>query len=263
MLALHVFTMLYYLYRLFPEPSTEERNIIMNAIVKTNNLNPHQSPYSINIEIPSRCPKCGVAYASQPRASFSIRYDCERGTEAHAYSLYFCPNCNTCFLVDYLISGTSEYHPTYGTFHVKTYPAPTSETKFSSDIAELSPSFIRIYHQAEEAENAGLSEICGLGYRKALEFLVKDYAIVFYPDDEATIKNLRLVSCINTYIENRHIKALATASAWLGNDETHYVRKHEDYNLEHLKAFIHAVVSCIDSELSYLKAEELLNTPKK
>ena len=71
-----------------------------------------------------------------------------------------------------------------------------------------------------------------------------------------------LSPCINTYIDNPRIKTLATASAWIGNDETHYVRKHEDYNLEHLKIFISATVSFINSELSYLKAEQLLNTPK-
>ena len=114
----------------------------------------------------------------------------------------------------------------------------------------------------ESAENMGLSEICGLGYRKALEFLIKDYGILFHPDDEEKIKNMALSPCINTYIDNPRIKTLATASAWIGNDETHYVRKHEDYNLEHLKIFISATVSFINSELSYLKAEQLLNTPK-
>ncbi len=119
--------------------------------------------------------------------------------------------------------------------------------------------FVKIYNQAEISENSGCLEICGLGYRKALEFLVKDYAIKFNPDDEESIKKQMLSPCINHYIDNPRIKTLATASAWIGNDETHYIRKHDDYDLHHLKTFIAALVSHIDSEFSYLKAVNLLN----
>ena len=141
-------------------------------------------------------------------------------------------------------------------------PCSEDKTSFSDKINSLSPNFVEIYHQSEKAENMGLTEICGLGYRKALEFLVKDYAITFNPGDSDTIKRKLLSPCINDHIDNKRIKSLATASAWIGNDETHYIRKHEDYNLGHLKAFISAIVSYIDSELSYLEAESLLNKPK-
>lgn len=41
-----------------------------------------------------------------------------------------------------------------------------------------------------------------MGYRKALEFLVKDYAIFLNQEDEDKIKNASLSSCINNYIDN-------------------------------------------------------------
>lgn len=78
-----------------------------------------------------------------------------------------------------------------------------------------------------------------MGYRKSLEFLIKDYAIAFHPDKETDIVKSQLSPCINEYIDNKRIKSLATASAWIGNDETHYTRKHEDYNVEHLKLLFH------------------------
>lgn len=144
------------------------------------------------------------------------------------------------------------------------YLTPYGDAKlhFSERIKVLSPNFVTIYHQSEKAEQMGLSEICGLGYRKSLEFLVKDYAIAFNPDNEDDIKNQMLSPCIKNFIDNKKIKALATASAWIGNDETHYVRKHEDFRIDHLKAFIAAIVSYIDSELSFLQAESLLNNSK-
>ena len=49
------------------------------------------------------------------------------------------------------------------------------------------------------------------------------------------------------------------ASAWIGNDETHYQRKHENYDINHLKSFIHATVSTIDSDLEVINAQQLLN----
>lgn len=101
-----------------------------------------------------------------------------------------------------------------------------------------------------------------MGYRKALEFLVKDYAISINPDKVHEISHTALSPCINKFIDSDRIKALATASAWLGNDETHYCRKHDEYTLKHLKAFISAAVSFIDSELAYQEARQLLSTPK-
>ena len=68
----------------------------------------------------------------------------------------------------------------------------------------------------------------------------------------------QIISDIESYIDNSRIKTLAKASAWLGNDETHYIKRHPDYSIEHLKLFIDSVVSFIDSELTVYKAQELL-----
>jgi hypothetical protein len=126
----------------------------------------------------------------------------------------------------------------------------------------MSPRFVEIYHQAESAEQFGLTELCGVGYRKALEFLVKDFAISYYPGESEKIRALQLSPCISSYIDNQQLKDLARASAWIGNDETHYTRKHEDYNLEHLKTYIDAIVSYITFNLTAQEAQELLSKPK-
>jgi hypothetical protein len=56
---------------------------------------------------------------------------------------------------------------------------------------------------------------------------------------------------------------LASASAWLGNDETHYSRKHDEYNFSDLKTFLDAFVTFIDSELAVAEAQKLLSKSKK
>lgn len=101
-----------------------------------------------------------------------------------------------------------------------------------------------------------------MGYRKALEFLIKDYAIKLNPDKSEKIKNISLSNCINDFINNERIKKLAKASAWLGNDETHYCRKHDEYDLKSLKSFLNATESFINSEMEAIKAEELLQKSK-
>ena len=46
------------------------------------------------------------------------------------------------------------------------------------------------------------------------------------------------------------------------SDETHYVKKYENYSFQEMKAFLKAMVSYIDSELQVLEAEELVYSKK-
>lgn len=220
---------------------------------------------TFELPLPTQCPNCSVAYSDEPLTSYCVKSEDFYGdVEFNAYALYFCPHCDRIFLVHYHIFDVAySYGHNLPGYIACIYPTPTGETDFTDRIKAISPKFIDIYHQSEKAENDGLTEICGMGYRKSLEFLIKDYAIAFNRDKEADIAKSFLSPCINEYIDNKRIKSLATASAWIGNDETHYTRKHEDYNIEHLKLFISAVVSYIDSELAYRMAEDLLSNPKK
>ena len=99
-----------------------------------------------------------------------------------------------------------------------------------------------------------------MGYRKALEFLIKDYAIYRYPDKEDEIKPKLLGQVINDYIDSSRLKALSKASIWIGNDETHYIRKFEDKDISDLKRFITSMVSFITYELTSDTAEEMVNS---
>ena len=72
-----------------------------------------------------------------------------------------------------------------------------------------------------------------------------------------------LSKCITNYVDNEKIKTLAKASAWIGNDETHYVRKHQDYNVQDLKRFIKATVAYVEYELSFTEALDFLNNPQR
>lgn len=121
--------------------------------------------------------------------------------------------------------------------------------EFNIEIQELSQPLCEIYNQAYFSEQMGLDQITGVGYRKALEFLIKDYLISLNPDKEEKIKKKSLGNCIKDDVTDSHIKAVAERAVWLGNDETHYVRKWEDKDLSNLKDLIDLCIHWIEAEI--------------
>lgn len=129
-------------------------------------------------------------------------------------------------------------------------PQKMKPVELNDKIQKLSSSFYKIYAQALEAEALGLDEITGVGLRKALEFLIKDYCVYKNPTKEEDIKKTLLMQTINTYMsEASKLRSVATKAVWLGNDETHYVRKWEDKDISHLKMLIDLTLHWIESEL--------------
>lgn len=240
----------------------------MKSIIKASNIgyveNIPDKNYKeweeFEIETPTICPCCGTALKPTYLSSY-YRKDDRIEYKNRLVVFYSCPGCREYFIATYLFH-TTPYVPSYSTTFINLIPHEESKTSFSENIQKLSSCFVDIYNQAEIAESRGLVDICGLGYRKALEFLVKDYAIRLYPNKCEDIKKKMLVSCINEYIDNKKIQILAKASAWIGNDETHYVKKHEEYNLDHFKTFINAIVTYVDAELAVTDAESLICTSK-
>jgi hypothetical protein len=63
-----------------------------------------------------------------------------------------------------------------------------------------------------------------------------------------------------TYIKSEQIKGIAKRAAWLGNDETHYVRKWEDKDLNDLKKLITLTLHWI--EIETLTEEVIADMPE-
>ncbi|MFZ1989529.1 MAG: hypothetical protein WAW96_07115 [Alphaproteobacteria bacterium] len=126
-------------------------------------------------------------------------------------------------------------------------------------IQKLSPAFVAIYREAEEAKQLGLLQIAGPGYRKAFEFLIKDYAIAMKPDNAAEIKEAFSGSVVKNYVPDPRIAPLAERSLWLGNDETHYLRKWVDHDIKDLIRLIDLTMHWMEIDLS---SKEYLATLK-
>lgn len=128
-------------------------------------------------------------------------------------------------------------------------PATFADVPFAEAVVSTSPSFVRIYNQALRAELLGLDELCGIGLRKSLEFLVKDFCKSQHPTEAQQIEKRTLADCIKTYIVDENIKRCAERAAWLGNDETHYVRLWEEKDIQDLKRLVHLTANWIDNTI--------------
>jgi len=202
---------------------------------------------------PDSCPLCH--HAIEPKELGASFYFGD--VPSMIETLYRCPRhrCGHVFVARYRLQGM------YGGYGLnECVPYELQDVEFPDEITELSPDFCAITEQARNAENLGLLLIAGGGYRKALEFLVKDYAIRLKPSDAEQIKKTDLGACIQTYISNPMVKDTAQRAVWLGNDEVHYLRKWEDHDLEDLKELIQLVLTTIQSELIYSKMK--LKMPK-
>jgi hypothetical protein len=130
----------------------------------------------------------------------------------------------------------------------------------SAIIEQVSPDFVAVYADAERAEQSGLKLVCGPGYRKALEFLIKDYIIRSHEDKTQEIKRLNLGKCIADCVPDGKIKQVASRAVWLGNDETHYLRKWDGKDLADLKKLIQLTLHWI--EMDELTREALKDMPE-
>ena len=127
----------------------------------------------IKIQSPSNCPMCNSVTQIEPLNNWLIQKDDEN---AELFSFYFCSKCEKFFIGHYEVL----YYQT--TNLISFSPKKSYNTKdFPKLIKELSPDFCEIYNQAYIAQQQGLTKISGIGYRKALEFLVKDYVIFLNP----------------------------------------------------------------------------------
>jgi hypothetical protein len=197
--------------------------------------------------LPNKCPFCHNAISPIEL------YGSVRGIQIDV--MFKCPDqkCKRSFIGYY--KKTNPSGNSYA-FLGKTSQGNLEEKYFNDTVTTISPDFVKIYNEAFQAEQQDLLEICGVGYRKALEFLIKDYLIHNFPDDRETIERKSLYKCIMEYVVDASVKKVASRAVWIGNDETHYVRIWEGKNLEDMKKLIDLTVHWIEMETLTKSFEE-------
>ena len=217
----------------------------------------HTKEFKVN-KIQDFCPLCHRSIEPVYRYAWVDN----KGLQA----IFECPNenCQKLFIAYYRSPKTDER----GKLEIEYYfsssePIRVKGKAFSETITNISNQFCEIYNEAQIAEKRRLKNICGPGYRRALEFLIKDYLINEKKDEKEEIEHKRLLDCIDQYVDDSRIKECAKKAAWLGDDETHYYRKWEDKDLKDLKVIIDLTVNWIESESLAKKFIEDLPDRKK
>jgi hypothetical protein len=212
---------------------------------------------------PGECPICHHKIAP------TLKYAMAQAKAPEIQATYRCTNtrCAKLFLAYF----SNPYHnPRCGQTYelAATLPITQQRQDFADSIRVVSPQFVSIFNEAYAAEQLGLGEICGVGYRKSLEFLIKDYLIGHIPTDDPDrvekteqLKAKSLGNCIAQDISDQNIKVVAQRATWLGNDETHYVRKWTGKDVNDLKKLIALTVHHMESEA--LTAQALNDMPER
>ncbi|MDE3285553.1 hypothetical protein [Lacticaseibacillus paracasei] len=215
----------------------------------------------VHLQLPGRCKICGASlpvktevlsegYTSNMRGAYA-----EHGTY---YLVQKCPFCESVLTNLFSIRPDSRDRTRISEYGRPAVQTPKiKEADFPQQISDISPRFVSVYTQSFKAERIGLTELAGMGYRKALEMLVKDYAIHKFPNLGTKIAKESLQDAL-TQIDTNEIKVLAQVAIKIGNDETHYYRKH-DWDISELKGYIESINVFILSDLNTIQAKVRLD----
>ncbi|GAB0116287.1 hypothetical protein [Acidisoma sp. 7E03] len=122
-------------------------------------------------------------------------------------------------------------------------------------VQRISTNYAEMFRECYCAEAEGLQQLAGVGYRKALEFLIKDYLISRRAEERSAIEEAPLAVCIERYVTDVNVRDVARRAVWLGSEA--YPRPWAEKDLRDLKSVIELVLRWIETE--YL-TEELLKT---
>lgn len=207
------------------------------------------------VSVENVCPVCN--YAIDMEAEQGINYHDLHSVDQKQFniiSIHRCPHCNQGFVVQHKMVAQEQDNGVYGVTikyvetSQSTFPAKSSYKDIKEDIRKISPKFYDVYKQSLIAKNSGLNELYGMGFRKAIEYLVKDFAISENPNKRSSIEASSLHSCIENYFKNSDARTALLACKWLGNNETHYVNSNDSDDVSLLENLIEDTLYYIHRE---------------
>lgn len=198
-----------------------------------------------NIYLPKTCPHCHreilpnviTEYCDDTSGSLFCNCDlCKKTFLIYVEKLYKSPKKN----------------------NIVIYPRSIDYLNLSDIIYQISSRFVDIYNQAMITNNMKLNLVSGPAFRKAFEYLVKDYAIYKNPKSANKIKSYKVIKVINEFLNFEPLNLLLEASNIIGNDETHYEKRYDELSVEELIQFINSIIKYIDYEHSISQAHNVV-----
>lgn len=206
-------------------------------------------------DVMTKCPYCNQTGRQEPLTG-------SMNTRQNVLSITTeCLNCNNLSMHIYFC--VDNYSGSFDTHYQNTYPNFTNDINIPEKVQQEYPDFLRILIQSQKAEDSDLNELAGMGYRKALEFFVKEYVTknLYNGTEKDSILSEPLGETIKR-LENPLLQSISKASSWLGNDQTHMVQKHPEYGVDDIKKYIKVMTNLVEAEFVAEEVGVLLNKPK-
>lgn len=197
-------------------------------------------------KVPDSCPICHKNVLPERRYGW---------LEEEILQLVFqCPNskCKRLFIAYYseneVVEG-SEVKIVY--FFRGCAPQIFEKKSFPEEITRISKNFRAIYNEAREAEHRELFKVSGIGYKKALETLIKDYFIkdINKKSEIIALAEMPLSDCISQNIDSTEIQEFAKRAPWYGKDGAEYIHTWSKKDLNDIKDLIQLTMNWIQNEL--------------
>lgn len=198
---------------------------------------------------PDECPVCG--HGINPRFVKAFGKERQYSDELLIEAIFRCPrvDCQAVFVASYKTDPYPRAMSDFATLQNGYISPYFKEEPVDEEIKKISPKFVEVYTQAKVADDTGLNLICGAGYRKALEIVLKDFLIKTEQATAEEVKGRMLGWLIVNKITNPKIKAVANLAKDVGNDETHYEKRLENLSLEDLRKLVKLTLFHIGQEL--------------
>jgi len=196
-------------------------------------------------KIPDSCPICHKSEIPENKFGWM--------EEDRLEMVFQCPNedCRRLFMGYYIADIEETEEEEQLVYYLKgCAPQIIKKKDFPEEIALISKRFCEIYNEAHEAEIRGLINICGIGYRTALETLIKDFLIREKIDksDIIHIATTHIINCINQYIDSDIVRHCVKKMDCLGPVETQFTRVWKKKDIQDLKDLIQLVMNWIHDE---------------
>lgn len=188
---------------------------------------------------PAQCPHCGIC--CDP---VIINHELVTPFSLQLFHFVFlvlqCTACKKLFTITYEVNNSHS--------HICCM-TPFKPSVFSDKMIEnVSPRFIEIYNQALRAKDNDDLNLAAVGYRSALEILIKDYAINELGEPKEKVVKMKLFDVISAYLPTDLLNA-ADVIRILGNDHTHYERKYPELDFKLFQEYMDIFISLIRSKL--------------
>lgn len=189
---------------------------------------------------PAQCPHCGlgcdpIILEKQLASPFTAQ------PPRFVFLIFQCTACKKLFTATYEIKNGQSY---------MCCMTPSKPSMFSDEhLEKVSPRFIEVYNQALRAKSNRDFDLAAIGYRAALEILVKDYAIKELNEPPENVIRKSLCDSISDYLPDDSFINTADVVRILGNDHAHYVRKYPTFDFDLIQSYMDIFIGLIRVKL--------------